>query len=85
MAWPPPCPGKGGTQTARSSYARWAAVVALRAWIALTELTNALETTRLPTVPSTTPRDRPLRFFPSRTTTWSISVVPSGRRWNVEV
>jgi len=25
MAWPPPCPGKGGTQTARSSYARWAA------------------------------------------------------------
>jgi len=45
MAWPPPCPGKGGTQTARSSYARWAAVVALRAWIALTELTNALETT----------------------------------------
>ena len=51
------------------TYARSAAVAAPRASIALTESTHAFDRTRLPTVPSTTPKNRPLRFFPSRTTT----------------
>jgi CheY-like chemotaxis protein len=55
----------------------------LRASIALTVFPNAGPSTRLPKVPSTTPRSRPLTFLPSRTTTTSTSVVPSGFRLNV--
>ena len=35
---------------------------------------NAFSKTPLPMVPSTKPSTRPLRFFPSRTTTTSMSV-----------
>src|SRR5262245_23112262 len=48
--------------------------------MALTEFSNAFFKTRLPMVPSTKPSSRPLRFLPSRTTTTSMSVKPSGRR-----
>src|SRR5262249_29408150 len=54
-----------------------------RTSMALTESSNALSRTRLPMVPSTKPSARPLRFLPSRTTTTSMSVVPS--RWRVKV
>src|SRR3954470_15321653 len=63
-------------------YACSASRATLRASTALTESANALANTRLPTVPRTRPRNRPLRFLPSRTTTYSMSVVPSGRRAN---
>jgi hypothetical protein len=39
-----------------------------RASIALTLLLNAFTSRLLPTLPTTIPRNRPLRFFPSRTT-----------------
>ena len=48
--------------------------------MALTEFSNALSRTPLPTVPSTKPSSRPLKFLPSRTTTTSMSVVPSSLR-----
>src|SRR5262249_37429281 len=51
--------------------------------IALTVFPNAFSSTPLPIVPSTRPSARPLRFLPSRTTTASTSVLPSGRRVNV--
>lgn len=47
--------------------------------MALTVFLNAFSKTPLPMVPSTSPSTRPLRFLPSRTTTASRSVVPSGR------
>jgi len=50
----------------------------LQASIGLTEFTNAFSKTRLPIVPTTRPGDHPLSFLPSRTTTTSISVKPSG-------
>ena len=55
----------------------------LRASMALTVFPNAFSRTPLPTVPSTSPSARPLRFLPSRTTTASTSVLPSGRRVKV--
>jgi hypothetical protein len=54
-----------------------------RASMALTEFSNAFSRTRLPMVTSTKLSRRPLRFLPSRTTTTSISVKPSGRRVKV--
>src|SRR5882724_8799068 len=51
-----------------------------RASIALTLPAKAFSRTPLPTVASTRPRNRPLRFLPSRTTTRSMSVAPLGRR-----
>src|SRR5215469_9863261 len=53
--------------------------------MALTEFSNAFFKTPAPMVPSTTPSSRPLRFLPSRTTTTSMSVKPSGRRVKVYV
>ena len=64
-------------------HARAPLAAPFRASIALTEFSNAFFKTLLPIVPSTTPSTRPLRFLPSRTTTTSISVVPSGRRVKV--
>ena len=61
----------------------WLAPALLRASMALTLFSNAFLRTPLPTVPSTSPSIHPLRFFPSRTTTASKSVVPSGRRVKV--
>ena len=54
-----------------------------RASIARTEFSNAFAKTPLPTVSRTRPRNRPLRFLPSRMTTTSMSVKPSGRRVKV--
>jgi hypothetical protein len=53
---------------------------ALRASMAFTEFTNAFSKTLLPMVPTTKPSIHPLRFLPSRTTTTSMSVLPSGLR-----
>src|SRR5262245_11398428 len=57
----------------------------LRASIALPVLAKALASFPFPTLPTTTPSSRPLRFLPSRTTTASTSVRPSARRVNVYV
>ena len=54
-----------------------------RASMALTEFANAFSKTPLPIVPSTMPSSHPLRFLPSRTTTTSMPVKPSGRRVKV--
>src|SRR5262249_10503338 len=55
----------------------------LRVSIALTDPVKAFSSLPLPTVPMTSPRIRPLRFFPSRTVTRSTSVVPSEFRLSV--
>jgi hypothetical protein len=54
-----------------------------RASMALTVFASAPPRTRSPKIPSTNPSTRPLMFLPSRTTTASRSVVPSGRRVKV--
>src|SRR6185437_14398498 len=56
-----------------------------RASMALTVVASALPRTRLPPVVSRISSSRPLRFLPSRTTTTSTSVVPSGRGVRVYV
>jgi len=74
------------TISARSAGAARAAgalEVLLRTSIALTEFSNAVSKTRLPRLPSSKPSTHPLRFLPSRTTTTSMPVVPSGRRVKV--
>src|SRR5262249_51236389 len=54
-----------------------------RASTALTVFLSAPPRTRLPKTVSTAPSARPLRVLPSRTTTTSSSVVPSGCGVNV--
>jgi hypothetical protein len=56
---------------------------AFRASIAFTLFANAFSKRPFPTVPSTKPSTRPIAFLPSRITTASTSVVPSGFRVNV--
>jgi hypothetical protein len=56
-----------------------AVVWSFRASMALAVFASALARTRLPPVVSRIASRRPLRFLPSRTTTTSTSVVPSGR------
>src|SRR5262249_4553262 len=52
----------------------------LRTSMARTLFAKAFSRTPLPTVPTTKPIKRPLRFLPSRTTSTSMSVIPSGLR-----
>src|SRR5262249_27625131 len=54
-----------------------------RVSIAWTVLSNAFASTPLPMVPSTKPSTYPFTFLPSRITTASRSVFPSGRRVKV--
>ena len=57
--------------------------LSFRASTALIVLRSAVARTLFPIVPTRIASSRPLRFFPSRTTTTSTAVVPSGCRVNV--